>query len=65
MKVAEIREIVRPVINFTFIGVSAASFFLDWVNVPSWWIILTCVSGLEWVSERAVKRYKELFEVKK
>jgi len=61
MEVNTIRSIVRPIINTIFIGVSASSFYLQNVEIPSWWIILTCASGAEWISERAITRYKELF----
>ena len=61
MEVETIRALVRPIINTIFIGVSASSFYLQNVEIPSWWIILTCASGAEWISERAITRYKELF----
>lgn len=61
MKAEIIRAITRPIINLVFIGVTASSFYLDWVELPTWWIVMTLACGAEWVSERAVKRYKELF----
>jgi len=61
MEASTIRAIVRPIINIVFIGVTASSFFLDWVKVPQPWEIVTYVCALEWVSERALKRFKELF----
>ena len=61
MSAETIRTLARPIINGIFIGVTASSFFLSWVEVPLAWYVITYVSGLEWVSERAVKRYKELF----
>ena len=61
MEVNTIKALVRPIINTIFIGVSASSFYLPNVEIPSWWIILTCASGTEWISERAITRYKELF----
>ena len=61
MEAATIRAIVRPIINLVFIGVTASSFFLHWVDVPEAWKILTYICGMEWVSERAIKRFKEIF----
>jgi len=61
MEASTIRAIVRPIINIVFIGVTASSFFLDWMKVPEPWQIITYICALEWVSERALKRFKELF----
>jgi hypothetical protein len=61
MEAATIRAVIRPIINLAFIGVTASSFFLNWVKVPQPWELITYICALEWVSERALKRFRELF----
>jgi len=64
MEAATIRAIIRPIINLVFIGVTASSFFFDWVDIPEAWEIVTYICAMEWVSERAIKRFKEIFKVR-
>ena len=65
MNIETFRAVVRPIINFIFIGVTASSFYLPEVEVPTVWMIMTLVCGAEWVSERAIMKYKELFNLNK
>lgn len=60
MEAATIRAITRPVICLIFIGGWTAMIFLD-IEVPFAYQVMACLAGLEWLSERAVKRYKEIF----
>jgi hypothetical protein len=60
MEATTIRAITRPVICFIFIASWTAMIFFK-VDYPNAYWIMACLAGLEWISERAVKRFKEIF----
>jgi hypothetical protein len=55
-----IRTITRPVVCLLFICAWIAMIFLK-VDYPAVFWMMACLSGLEWISERAVKRFREIF----
>ncbi|MBA7561943.1 hypothetical protein ES708_03590 [subsurface metagenome] len=65
MEAGTIRALARPIILWTFIGgwtvvvIHNAIVWHEPVPMPYW--VMACLGGLEWVSERAIKRFKEIF----
>ena len=60
MEAATIRAITRPVICGILIAGWTAMIFSH-IDVPLAYEVMACLAGLEWISERAIKRFKEIF----
>jgi hypothetical protein len=60
MEATTIRAVVRPVICVMVIAGWIGMIFSH-IDVPMAYQTVACLAVLEWVSERAVKRFKEIF----
>jgi hypothetical protein len=62
MEASTIRAIARPILCAVLIGGWTAMIFCH-IDVPAAYATVACLAGLEWISERAIKRFKEMFSV--
>ena len=60
MKAETVRIIARPIFCLIFIGTWTISIFIH-LDIPVAYQIMAILCGMEWISERAILRFKEIF----